>query len=95
MLVSSLNLKSEVYDANVIKKLPDNENPLNRVNQVHARIKDFLYSHRSFNRVSIQDYLNLFTFISNPPGGHLEKAEELLNLTFNVRKTLRYRDYYS
>lgn len=94
MLVSNLNLRSEAHDANAIKKLPDNKNPLNRVNQVHARIKDFLYAHRSFNRGSIQGYLNLFAFISNPPGGHLEKADELLNLAFNVRKTLRYRDFY-
>lgn len=79
----------------LIKALPDAKNPLNRVNQVHARMKDFLNAHSSFNRDSLQGYLNLFTFAINPPVGYLEKVEELLILTFKVRKTLRYRDFYA
>ena len=77
-----------------IKNLPDSDNPLNRVNQVHARLKDFLYAHNSFNRDSIDGYLNLFTFVMNPPHDHMEKVELLLNRAFKTRKTLRYRSFY-
>lgn len=95
LLIKKLGLIDKAYDAKAIKALPDSKNPLNRVNQVHARMKDFLNAHSSFNRDSLQGYLNLFTFAMNPPVGYLEKVEELLILTFKVRKTLRYRDFYA
>jgi len=95
LLISRLGLKDQWYDSKVIKALPDKENPLNRVNQVHARLKDFLNAHSSFNRDSLQGYLNVFSFAMNPPRGYLEKVDALLNLTFKVHKTLRYRDFYS
>ena len=94
MLVEKLNLVSEVYDSKELKKLEDKDNPLKRVNEVHARLKNFLYAHNSFNRESLQGYLNLFTLAMNPPTDNLEKVELLLNSAFKTRKTLRYRDFY-
>lgn len=94
MLVEKLGLVSEAYDSKEIKKLPDNENPLHRVNEVHARLKNFLYAHNSFDRSSLQGYLNLFSLAMNPPSDNLEKVETLLNFAFKNRKTLRYRSFY-
>ena len=94
MLVEKLNLTSEVYDAKELKKLEDKENPLRRVNEVHARLKNFLYAHNSFDRGSLQGYLNLFSLAMNPPSDNLEKVEILLNFAFKTRKTLRYRSFY-
>ena len=94
-LVKELQLKSVVYDSNVIKHMSDKENPLNRVNRIHYLLKAFLHAHTSFNRDKIQGYLNLFTFVMNPPSNHLEKAELLLDLAFKNPITLRYRDFYS
>ena len=89
-----LHLISESYDSAEIKKLSDEDNPLNRVNEVHARMKNFLHAHTSFDRDSLQGYLNLFSFTMNPPTEHLEKVETLLNLAINTRKSLRYRSFY-
>ena len=94
MLVEKLNLNSEVYDAKELKKLEDKDNPLRRVNEVHARLKNFLYAHNSFDRGSLQGYLNLFSLAMNPPADNLEKVEILLNFAFKTRKTLRFRDFY-
>lgn len=79
MLIEALKLEDEIYDAAELKNLPDKDNPLNRVNEVHARLKNFLYAHNSFDRDSMQGYLNLFSFAMNPPSDHLEKVESLLN----------------
>ena len=94
MLIEKLHLISESYDSSEIKKLPDKDNPLNRVNEVHARLKNFLHTHTSFDRDTLQGYLNLFSFTMNPPAEHLEKVEILQNLALNTRKTLRYRSFY-
>jgi len=94
MLIEKLHLISESYDSSEIKKLSDKDNPLNRVNEVHARLKSFLHAHTSFDRDTLQGYLNLFSFTMNPPVEHLEKVEILLNLALNTRKTLRYRSFY-
>lgn len=39
--VDKLNLVSEAYDASEIKELVEKKNPLHRVNEVHARLKNF------------------------------------------------------
>ena len=95
LLIEKLSLSSEAYDASEIKALPDRKNPLRRVNEVHARLKNFLYAHTSFNRDSLQGYLDLFNFAMNPPFDPLEKVDLLLNLSFKMSKTLRYRDMFS
>lgn len=95
MLITNLKLVDETYDAAELKGLPDEDNPLNRVNEVHARLKNFLYAHNSFDRDSLQGYLNLFSFAMNPPSNHLEKVELLLNRAILTRKTLRYRTFYN
>ena len=94
LLIDKLHLVNESYDSSVIKKLSDNDNPLNRVNEVHARLKNFLHAHTSFDRDTLQGYLNLFSFTMNPPTEHLEKVEILLNRALNTRKMLRYRSFY-
>ena len=93
-LVRELQLKSITYDSRELKQLSDKENPLNRVNRIHYLLKSFLHSHTSFNRDSIQGYLNLFAFVMNPPSNHLEKAEIILDWAFRNHKILRYRDFY-
>jgi len=94
-LVEKLKLKSVTYDSREIKQLHGKENPLYRVNHIHFLLKGFLYAHASFNRDKLQGFLNLFSFVMNPPANHLEKAEILLDLAFKNPKTLRYRDFYT
>lgn len=93
-LISELHLVSEEYDSNELKALPDSENPMDRVNEVHARLKNFLYAHNSFDRASLPGYLNLFSFAMNPPSDYLEKVELLLEKAFKTHKTLKYRQFY-
>jgi len=93
-LVKKLELKSISYDSKELKLLSDKDNPLNRVNRIHYLLKAFLYAHTSFDREKIQDYLNLFAFVMNPPSHHLEKVEIILDLAFKNPRTLRYRDFY-
>ena len=94
-LVSNLQLKSIAYDSQEIKLLDDKDNPLDRVNRIHYLLKSFLYAHRSFDRYKIQGFLNLFSFVMNPPLNHLEKVELIIDLAFKYPKTLRYRDFYA
>ena len=94
-LVSELQLNSIAYDSNEIKRLIDRDNPLNRVNRIHFLLKSFLHAHTSFDRNKIQGYLNLFSFVMNPPSDHLEKLEILLDFAFRIPKTLRYRDFFA
>ena len=73
MLIDKLKLVDEAYDATEIKKLPDEDNPLSRVNEVQARLKNFLYAHNSFDRDSMQGYLNLFSFVCPGKVGRIRK----------------------
>ena len=95
MLIDKLKLVDEPYDGDEIKKLPNADNPLHRVNEVHARLKNFLYAHNSFDREKMQGYLNLFMIAMNPPEHHLDKVNILLNRAISTRKVLRYRSFYN
>ena len=94
LLIEHLKLKDECYLSSDLKKLPDKNNPLKRVNEVHARLKNFLYAHNSFDRNKLQGYLNLFSFAMNPPAEHIQKVELLLNMALKTHRLLRYRDFY-
>lgn len=90
-LVSDLELKSIIYNSKLLKKLPDSENPLNLVNQHCRLLQQFLGAHSGFMRDDIQDYLNLYSFISNPPRDKHLKVEKFMNLAFGCRILHRYR----
>ena len=93
-LITDLSLVDERHPSRETKTLEDFENPLDPINHIHYLTKRFLYSHSGFNREQIQDYLNLYSFILNPPYDKLEKVDILLNLVFQKPKLLRYRDKF-
>ena len=93
-LIEKLSLKNKSYPSKDLKKLPDRENPLDPVNRVHAVLKDFLDAHSGFLRCELQNWLNLFAFISNPPKDFLEKVDLFINFAFQNPKSLRYRDFF-
>lgn len=94
-LIKKLSLQSEVHLSKSLKGLPNNENPMNPVNRVHAILKNFLSSHSGFKREDMQGYLNLFAFVTNQPTELLEKVERVINLGFQNPRLLRYREFYA
>lgn len=95
ILVKELNLIDEAYDANELKKLDDKNNPLNPINNQCNLLKRFLHSHSGFDRSDLQNYLNLFSFIQNPPHSKLEKVKIILDRAVYLPKSLKYRDLFS
>ena len=93
-LIKGLDLKSTVYASDDLKGLSDKENPLEPVNRQHALVKHFLNAHGGFLRENLQGYLDLFSFVTNPPYDLAEKVDYLLNMVFQYPKSLRYRDFY-
>lgn len=92
LLVSMLNLTDESYDSRKLKGIPDKDNPLDRVNDLCDLLQRFLASHSSFKRDSLQDYLNLFSVMMNPPSNKYEKVKRILELSFEKPILMRYRD---
>ena len=75
-LVDKLNLKNKARAFNKIKSLPDAKNPLNPINQVCRLLKIFLRSHSGFLREDLQEYLNIFSIIMNPPENKYQKIKK-------------------
>jgi hypothetical protein len=94
-LISELSLKSKSFSSKELKGLSDKENPMNPINRVHDILKKFLNAHSGFDRNELQNWLNLFAFISNPPHDFLEKVDLIVNLAFQNPKLLRFRDFYA
>lgn len=92
ILVEKLNLESISYDSASLKKMDDKDNPLNRVNKACFMLKRFLQSHTGFDRDYLQDYLNLFAFIVNPPKTKPEKVRNFMEMAITRKIVLRYRD---
>ena len=93
-LSKGLDLKSTVYASEELKGVSDKENPLEPVNRQHALVKHVLNAHGGFLRENLQGYLDLFSFVTNPPYDLAEKVDSLLNMVFQYPKSLRYRDFY-
>lgn len=91
-LVKKLELESTSYGSRELKKLSDKDNPLNDVNQYCRLVKLFLNAHSGFMRCDIQDYINLFSFIINPPENKYMKVENFINRAIEFPVLHRYRD---
>lgn len=91
-LVKMLGLSEEIHAASETKRMPDKDNPLNRVNQICNLMKKFLNAHSGFLRKDLQNYLDLLAFIMNPPHGKHRKVERFMDLAMSKRILLRYND---
>jgi hypothetical protein len=54
-------------------------------------LKLFLNAHSGFIREDLQDYLNLFCFVMNPPRDKHKKVEKFLLMAVDCRILHRYR----
>lgn len=95
VLVERLSLESEVYDARLLKGVPDELNPLDPVNRVCFLMECFLRSHSGFNRDNLQGYLGLLSVALSLPADKLEKVALVLDRAMRCPKTLRFRDFYN
>lgn len=93
-LVQLLNLTSIQYHSKDLKGFSDEDNPLNPINTRCSQLKRFLNSHSGINRNELQNLLNLYSFIFNPPINPYEKIEILLNWAFEKPISLKYRELY-
>ena len=93
-LVKELHLQNKEYNSKECKQMNDKDNPLTPINHVHSLLQKFLRAHSGFNRDELQDYLNIFSVIYNPPENKLEKIDLLLNKAIASHQTLTYRDAF-
>jgi transposase-like protein len=94
-LIRKLTLEDEAYNAKLLCKLDDADNPLNDVNHLCFLLKRFLGSHSGFDRACLDGYLNLFSVMMNPPVDKLEKVELVLNRAMGNPVCLRFREFYN
>ena len=58
-------------------------------------MKKFLNSHPGFERDDLQDYRNLFCFITNTRGNPLLKVKKMVYLFLTKKISLKYKDFYN
>ena len=93
-VVRELGLVSEAHDSREIKRLPDSENQLWKVNRLCFLLRLFLDGHSGFDRANFAGWLDLFSVMMNPPEDRLEKVAMVLDRAMSSPNTLRYRDFY-
>ena len=96
ILIKKLNLKSKAYNAaggKALKKLAMKE--LQPINDECRKLKYFLSKHKGIDKDNIQDYLNLYAFITNckMKDENLYFASNLLlKLLFLADEKIKFRD---
>lgn len=95
ILIEKLNLTSEEYDANELKKRKDEDNPLTPINDIHSLAKRFMRAHGGYNRENLQDWMNLISFILSEPTYRYEKIDIFINMALNSPCVVKYRDVMS
>jgi transposase-like protein len=91
-LVEDLELQSFVYLVNYSRNVKKEDDPLYRINELCSFLKAFFQTHKGFDRKYLQDYLNLFSFIFNPPDNPFEKVEYLIEKAFKTPGIIKYRE---
>ena len=91
-LVQELELKSIEYDSKGLKGVPDSENPLEPINRRCYELQRLMRRHPGFSRDDLPGYLDLFSYIHNPPQDKYEKVENLIKRILENPNSLKYRD---
>lgn len=92
ILVDTLHLQEEKYSSKYLKTLSDEDNPLRPVNDLHKLLKAFMKAHGGYDRKQLQDWMNLFYFITNGPKDSYDKVLKFIELAVNSPKRVKYRD---
>ncbi len=95
ILIEKLSLTHEEYDSKELKKLPDKENQLDPVNEIHSLAKRFMRAHGGYDRENLQDWMNLIAFILSAPKDRYEKIDLFINMALNSTHVVKYRDVMS
>ena len=91
-LVQELGLESIEYDSKQQKGLPDRENPLEPINRRCYELQRLMRRHPGFSRDDLPGYLDLFSYIHNPPQDKYEKVKNLIKRILENPNSLKYRD---
>lgn len=87
-------LREEIHTTEETRGLPDRKNPMDPINDFHRLAKLFMRAHGAYSREHIQNWLNVFSMMSNPPFDRKAKIRELLKRVMETRIRLKYRDFY-
>lgn len=93
ILIEKLELNSIKFDSKEIKK--EKNNPLQSINKEHAYLKKFLKAHNGYKKTDLQNWLNLFWFISNIKGNKYDLVDTFIERALKIQKKLKYRDQFS
>ena len=94
-VVSATGSTETVIPTWMTKGAKDEDNPMEPVNRVHRFFKRFLSRHVGFERRSLQDWANLFSFIWNGPNEPKVKAMIFISMAVRKPGLLRYRTWKS
>ena len=90
-LVEELELNSISYDSKKLSRLNDPDNPLDPINRRCEEFQRLMRRHPGFNRDDMDGYLDLFSFLHNPPHDKYEKVEKLIERILEKPNSLKYR----
>lgn len=93
-LVKELKLVNQSYSSSYLKTKKDKDNPLRPINHQCDLLRQFLNTHSGFDRVDLQDYLNLYCFMNSDHKNKLEKIDDLLNMALTTDVKLKYREFF-
>ena len=68
------------------------EYSFDKINSLHALVKQYMRMHGGYNREDLQDWMNLIWFILSKPDNRYEKIDLFLNMALNAPGKVRYRD---
>ncbi len=91
-LIQELGLESIEYDSKQLKGVLDSENPLEPINRRCYELQRLMRRHPGFSRDDLSGYLDLFSYIHNPPLDKYGKVENLRKRIIENPNSLKYRD---
>ena len=92
-LVESLGLKEEIHTTMETKRIVDDKDPMEPINEVDRYLAGFIGVYNGFSREKLQGWLNLFCFYWNIYGSAFEKAQAIIELAVKKCAKLCYRDW--
>jgi len=94
ILIDRLNLTEEIHPSEETKGLPDDDNPMAKINRIHYFMKRFMREHGGYDRNNLQDWMNLIFFILSEPDNVYDKIDKFFKIAVNSPARVKFRDVF-
>ena len=74
--------------------MKDEDDPLDEISDLHDKMEKFMRAHSGYDRLGLQDWMNLFWPLTDGAKDKMDRVKWLLEMALSKKIRIKYRDRF-